>query len=145
MPVLSRPKSDPPEVLQLREQISVLETVPGTEPLIEQKRQEIKRLTAADTELPAWLTIAAVRSLSFWLQDEPKINSLLRTMLESVTVDLKGGARTAEVTSVRFRTSPAEAPLPDDQRNILIPRSLSDVLLHLEHTTALAEAVEMLG
>ena len=100
VPVLSRPKSDPPEVLKLREQISVLETVPGTEALIEQKRLEIKQLSAADTQLPAWLTIAAVRSLSFWLQDEPKLNSVLRTMLESITVDLKAGVRTATVESV---------------------------------------------
>ena len=93
VPVLSRPKSDPLEVLKLREQISVLETVPGTEALIEQKRLEIKRLSAADTELPAWLTIAAVRSLLFWLQDEPKLNSVLRTMLESITVDLSSGSQ----------------------------------------------------
>ena len=89
VPVLAPAQSDPPEVLKLREQISVLETVPGTEALIEQKRLEIKRLSAADTELPAWLTIAAVRSLLFWLQDEPKLNSVLRTMLESITVDLR--------------------------------------------------------
>ena len=131
--------------MKLREQISVLETVPGTEALIEQKRLEIKRLSAADTELPAWLTIAAVRSLLFWLQDEPKLNSVLRTMLESITVDLRAGVRTAMVESVRFRTSPAEAPLPEDQRNILIPRTATDAFLQIEHAAGLAEAVEMLG
>lgn len=144
VPVLTRPKTDSPQVKRIRSQIEVLQTVDGAEELIEQKRAEIRRLMTEDTELPAWLTVAAVRSMKFWLQDDATLNRLLRTMLESVTVDLRQGVRTAEVTSVRFRTAPAEAPLPDDQRNVLIPKRRSELFLELEHQEGLAEALEML-
>ena len=144
VPVLSQPRTDPPEVLRIRQQIELLQTVDGAEDLIEQKRGQIRELLARDTELPAWLTVAAVRSVQFWLQDDQKLNSLLRTMLETVTVDLHQGVRTAEITSVRFRTSPAEAELPADQRNVLIPKTRSDLLLEIEHHGGLAEAVELL-
>ena len=145
VPVLQRPKTDPPGVLPLREQIKVLETVPGTEQLIEQKRREIRDLMTVDTELPSWLTIAAVRSLNFWSQDDQKLNQLLRLMLDCVTVNLAQGVRTAAVSAVKFRTAPSEGLLPDDQRNAVIPKTKSDLFLEIAHHEGLAEAVEMLG
>jgi len=143
--VLQRPKTDPPGVAQLRDQIQVLETIPGSEELIERKRLEIKELMTQETELPSWLTIAAVRSMNFWLMDDQKLNQVLRLMLESVTVNLAQGVRTAQITSVRFRTAPAEGPLPEDQRNPLIPRTAADLYLGIKHYEGLAEAVEMIS
>lgn len=145
LPILQRPKTDPPEVMLIKKQIEVLQTVPGTEELIESKRQEINQLRSADTETPAWLLIGLMRSPTFWLQDQVRLNNVLRLMLDSVRVDLGESIKTAKVVSVKCRTAPADAPLPDDQHNILMRRGLGDLALAAHHQEAMDAAMKALG
>ena len=145
LPILQRPKTDPPEVMVIKQQIEVLQTVPGTEELIESKRQEINHLRSADTETPAWLLIGLMRSPTFWLQDQVRLNNVLRLMLDSVRVDLGESIKTAKVVSVKCRAAPADAPLPDDQHNIFMRRGLGDLALAAHHQESIERAMKALG
>ncbi|HGY5558667.1 MAG TPA: hypothetical protein ACN46T_06635 [Prochlorococcus sp.] len=48
LPLLQRPKTDPPEVFALKAQIETLKTVPGTDEVVEAKQLEINRLRETD-------------------------------------------------------------------------------------------------
>lgn len=145
LPILQRPKTDPPEVMALQQQIEVLQTVPGAEELIEAKRLEINYLRSSDTETPAWLLIGLMRSPLFWLQDDVPLNNALRLILEKVEVDLGASVEESKVISVRCRTAPSEAPLPPDPNNILMRRTLADAQLLVHHTKAMTEAMKAIG
>ena len=119
-PLLDRPKTDAPEVVALKAQIETLRGIPGTEAVIHQKQAEIRLIRTVDHETPAWLLIGVMRNAQFWLQPDEKLNQVLRLFLNHITVDLRDGVRSALVTEVNCRTSPADAPLPPDQRNIEI-------------------------
>lgn len=144
VPILQRPAVDPPEVAVLQREIEVLQAVTGTAELVEAKRAEINRLRSADTTTPAWLLVAALRSPMFWLKPDDWLNRTLRLLIDRVVVQLGDKVADAQVLEVRCRTSPALAPLPPDQRRILMPRGLADLLVHLDGER-LAAAVEVLG
>lgn len=145
VPLLQRPRTDPPEVAELQRQIEVLETVSGTESVIEGKRAEINRLRQSDHETPGWLLVALMRSPGFWLQDETRLNDLFRQLLESVTVDLGDTVAKSKLSSVRCRTSPAEAPLPADQNNFLVRMSAQGAALSMKYPDLVLAALKELG
>ena len=88
-----------------------------------------------------------MRSLLFWLQDVTEAEQRAADDAGEHHGGSQGwshGLRMVE--SVRFPgLHQLEAPLPEDQRNILIPRTATDAFLQIEHAAGLAEAVEMLG
>lgn len=127
VPLLRKPASTPPEVFKLQAEIEMLQQIAGTEAVIDAKRVEIARLQGEDTSTPAWLLIGMLRSPTFWLQDEEVLNHQLSAVLDAVTVDLTQSVKTARVAAVRCKTTPPEAPLPTDQKNILIPMTAKDV------------------
>ncbi len=145
LPALQRPKIDPPEVFVLQAQIETLKTVPGTDEVVEAKQLEINRLRETDHSTPGWLLIGAMRSLNFWLQEESKLNQILRLLLVSVTVELHESVKKAEVVEVRCRTVPAKAPLPPDQRNIRLKRDLPDLLLAMSCQEQIEAALKAIG
>lgn len=129
-PLLDKPAVDPPEVAALQSAIDAQEKMLATVPevmagtiqsSIDTARAEIAKLRSKGGATPQWILMAAVQSQSFWLQDDSKINRWLQAMGCLVTVELKATQKEALVTSIRFSTTPAEAPLPPDQDNILIP------------------------
>jgi DNA invertase Pin-like site-specific DNA recombinase len=132
LPILQQPAVDPPGVAALLAEIAVLEKITGTESVVEAKRGEINRLRRHDATTPGWLLIGALRSPSFWLQSDERLNNVLRQLLAGVTVQLGASVSAARVTSVRCRTSPAEAPLPPDQNDIRLVRGLADLELAAE-------------
>jgi len=144
LPILQRPAVDPPEVATLQREIETLQPITGTGALIEAKRAEINRLRAVDTSTPGWLLVGALRSQGFWLMDDDRLNLVLSQIIESITVDLGGCVADAKVISVRCRTSPAEAPLPPDQDQILIPVTLRDLALTVTQTERMQAALAAL-
>lgn len=145
LPELQKPKFDPPEVDKLLREIEALQPISGSEELIEKKRLEINQLRSADTTTPGWLLIGCLRSPMFWLQSDERLNLVLRQLLESITVQLGGKVADAKVLSVRCRTSPSEAPLPEDQKNIMMGRSLSDLVLAANHKKMVEQACSVIG
>ena len=129
-PLLDKPAVDPPEVAALQSAIDAQEKMLATVPEvmagtiqagIDAARAEIVKLRSKGGATPQWILLAAVQSQTFWLQDDAKINRCLQAMGCLVTAQLGMQAKEAKVTSIRFSTAPAEAPLPPDQENILIP------------------------
>ena len=141
LPILQQPAVDPPEVAALLAEIATLEKISGTEKVVEAKRGEINRLRSHDATTPGWLLIGALRSQTFWLQSDERLNHMLRQLLAGVTVQLGDSVAAARVTSVRCRTSPAEAPLPPDQNLVLIPKRLDDLRLAAKHQALIQEAL----
>ena len=84
-------------------------------------------------------------SLNFWLQDEAKLNQILRLLLERVTVELHESVKRAEVVEVLCRTVPDEAPLPPDQRNIRLKRGLADLVLVASFQGQVEAALKTIG
>ena len=141
LPILQQPAVDPPEVAALLAEIATLEKISGTEKVVEAKRGEINRLRSHDATTPGWLLIGALRSQTFWLQSDERLNHMLRQLLVGVTVQMGATVAAARVTSVRCRTSPAEAPLPPDQNLVLIPKRLDDLRLAAKHQALIQEAL----
>jgi DNA invertase Pin-like site-specific DNA recombinase len=133
VPLLTKPAVDPPEVAALQAEIEVLRGIAGTDAVVEAKRAEINRLRTSDAATPGWLLVGALRSPTFWLQDDGKLNNVLRLLLERVVVDLGPTVAASRVAAVRCRTSPAEAPLPPDQDSVLLERGLADLVLAAHH------------
>jgi hypothetical protein len=144
LPILQQPAVDPPGVAALLAEIAVLEKITGTETVVEAKRAEINRLRRHDATTPGWLLIGALRSATFWLQSDERVNSVLRQLLAGVTVQLGASVSAARVTSVRCRTSPAEAPLPPDQNNVLMARTLDDLVIAAKHQVLMKEVLAAL-
>ncbi|QNJ06267.1 recombinase family protein [Synechococcus sp. MEDNS5] len=132
VPLLARPDIDPPEVFTLEAEIAQLKAISGTEAVIEEKERQIQRLRNVDNTAPVRLLVGALRSQTFWLQEDAELNNVLHQLLDSIVVDLGEGVNTARVIAVRCRTSPAEAPLPQDQNNVLIPVTAEQIQLTLE-------------
>jgi DNA invertase Pin-like site-specific DNA recombinase len=128
-PLLGQPRVDPPEVLALRREIQTLQGISGTEEVVAAKQAELQRLQGEDADTPIRALVAALRLPHFWLQDDEPLNDSLRLLVTQVVVDLAESAATAKVVSVECRCNPAEAPLPPDQRNILLPVFKNDLLL----------------
>lgn len=126
--LMNRPKTMPPELMQLESEIQTLSGITGTESVIEAKRPEIARLRSADSDTPALLLVGMFRSPTFSLQEEEALNHQLRMILEQITVDLKKSVKTAYIAAMKCKTSPAMATLPDDQKNIRIPTRENDVV-----------------
>ena len=133
VPHLDRPKVDPPEISKLQAEISALGAISGTEALIEAKQQEIARLRISLSDTTQWLLIGAARSVAFWMHDDTKLNSMLTAMGCQITVQLGDKVKDARVSEVRFNTTPAVAPLPEDQNNIVLRRNIDDLKLLTEH------------
>ena len=144
VPILQRPKTDPPEVTSLQQQIEVLRTVSGTDEVIEKKQAEINQLRRVDHESPGWLLVGLMRQPMFWVAEDAKLNQILRMLLERVEVQLEDRVKRSKVVVVRARTSPAVCPLPDDQGDIKMRRGLDDVLVAAEHQEALKAAMKSL-
>lgn len=144
-PLLNRPKTTPPEVMQLESEIQTLSGIAGTESVVDAKRAEIAQLQSTDSETPAYLLMGMLRSPTFWLQEEGDLNHQLRMILEEITVDLTKSIKTAHVTAVRCKTSPAMAPLPDDQKNIRIPLRREDVATIVLEQDRIQQAMASLG
>ena len=112
----------------LQQEIEVLNRVSGTEELVARKRAEIAVLRVTQSNTPQWLLLGAVRSLNFWIKDPATINSALMGMGCDISIQLsEGGVSKAMVKEIRFNTNPAIAPLPDDQRNVMIRKTLADI------------------
>ena len=144
-PLLDRPKVDPPEISKLQIEIDALAGISGTEALIEAKRAEITALRIKPSETPQWLLLGAARSPHFWMQDEPKLNSMLGAMGTQITVQLGDKVKDARVSEVRFSTTPAVAPLPEDQTNILLKSKMSDLLLLVKFGAEIQAVYDDLG
>ena len=142
VPLLQRPKVDPPEVAGLLKEIETLLPIAGTEAVIEAKRVEINKLRKADHETPAWMLIGALRSPMFWLQSDERINDVLRLLLDRATVRLGQSVSASEVSEIRCKTSPADAPLPPDQNNILLRGGLSDLVIAAHHEELMQAALD---
>lgn len=145
LPILQVPKVDPPEVAVLQREIEQLQGISGTESVVEAKRAEINALRSRDTATPGWLLFGLLRSPMFWLQSDEDLNRQLRLLLERVVVQLGESVAAAEVVEVRCRTSPAVAPLPTDQRAILMPRGLGDLALAANHQELVEGLLSELG
>lgn len=145
LPVLNRPKTDPEGVYQLQVDIKALEGISGTEALVEQKREQINELRLNQSDVPSWLLIGALRSPTFWFMDDAKLNGLLRLLIESITVEIRDTPMSGVVTAIKCRTSPAMAPLPLDQDNILMKRGLGDIAFAVHHEELMAAAMKALG
>ena len=140
--VLQRPKVDPPEVDGLLKEIETLTGITGTEAVVEAKRAEINKLRKADHETPAWMLIGALRSPMFWLQSDERLNGVLRVLLEQATVELGMTVSGSRVTEIRCNTSPAAAPLPPDQNNIVLRGGLADLVLAAHHEEKMQAALD---
>ena len=145
VPLLDRPKVDPPEIAKLQQEVEALAGISGTEALIETKRAEIAALRVSPSETPQWLLLGAARSMAFWMQDEAKVNQLLVAMGCQITVQLGDKVKDARVKEVRFNTSPAVAPLPPDQDNIRLESKLSDLVLLVDHQEQIRAVYSGLG
>nr|BDD44062.1 hypothetical protein 2 [bacterium] len=143
--LLDRPRVDPPEVLKLQAEIQALATISGTEAVIEAKRAEITQLRGVQSDTPAWALIGALRSVAFWSQPDETLNRQLRFLLESITVDLGDTVASSKVASIRCRTSPAEAPLPENQDNFLRKFSNVDLELLLYHGEQIKAALQAIA
>ena len=86
-----------------------------------------------------------LRSPTFWLQEEEALNHQLRMILEEITVDLTKSVKTAHVIAVKCKTSPAMAPLPDDQKNIRIPFRGEDVATIVMEQKRIQQVMASLG
>ena len=144
-PLLNRPKTTPPEVMQLESEIQTLSGIAGTESVIDAKRAEIARLRSTDTDTPALLLVGMLRSPTFWLQEEEALNHQLRMILDEITVDLRKSVKTAHVTAVKCKTSPAMAALPDDQKSIRIPFIMEDVATIVLEQERIQQVMASLG
>ena len=144
VPLLARPEIDSPEVFTLQAEIAQLKAISGTEAVVEEKERQIQRLRNVDGTAPVRLLVGALRSQSFWLQDDAELNNALHQLLDAVVVDLGEGVNSAKVTAVRCRTSPAEAPLPQDQNNVLIPVTAEQIQLTLEQQSDIAAVTSVL-
>jgi len=145
VPLLNQPKSDPPEVFKLQAEINQLRAISGTEAVIQAKEQEIAKLRSLDDAAPARLIVGALRSQSFWLQEDAAINNQLHGMVDRVLVDLGERVKEAKVVEVRCRTKPASAPLPPDQDNILIPVTADQIRLTLHQQELVQQTLEGFG
>ena len=142
VPLMDRPQVDPPGVQLLQQEIETLQNISGTESLVEQKRSEIAALRTNKSDTPQWLLMAAVRSQSFWLKDEEAINSILRAMGCKITVQLSdAGVKAAKVHEIKFSTNPVQAPLPENQREILIPVTMNDLAVAAVHQDQINNAL----
>jgi len=145
VPLLARPEIDPPEVFTLQAEIAQLKAISGTEAVVEEKERQIQRLRSVDGTAPVRLLVGALRSQSFWLQEDAELNNALHQLVDAVVVDLGEGIDSAKVTAVRCRTSPAEAPLPQDQNNVLIPVTADQIQLTLEQQGDISKLVAALN
>ena len=145
LPLLDRPKVEPEGVHQLQAEIKKLEAISGTEALIGQKRKEIDSLRVEQSDVPAWLLLGALRSPTFWLMDDVKLNGLLRLLIESITVEIRDAPMSGVVTAIKCKTSPAMAPLPPDQDSIQIKGGLGDIAFAVHHEELMAAAMKALG
>ena len=141
-PLLIVPQTDPDGVGELRAEIKMLEAITGTEKLIEDKRQQINDLYANQTDTPAWLLIGALRSPMFWLQEDPKLNTILKFFIDRIDVQIGDSPQTGFVTGIQCRTSPSAAPLPPDQNNIVLRGGLADLVLAAHHQEKMQAALD---
>lgn len=145
LPLLATPRSDPPEVMKLLQEVKTLESIDGTEMVVEMKRAEINRLRGVDTSTPAWILIGCLRSQTFWLQDDEVLNRLLRVFIDHIEISLGDSVKDSKVAAVRCKTAPSEAPLPADQKNVLIPITLKDLAVTLTQQKKIEEAIATIG
>lgn len=144
-PLLDRPKVDPEGVHQILQEIKALEAISGTEAVVEQKRKQINDLRTNQSDVPSWALIGTLRSPTFWLMDEVKLNGLLRLLIQEITVEIRDAPMSGVVTAINCRTSPSFAPLPPDQNNIRIQGGLGDLVFAAHHQEAMAAAMKALG
>ena len=123
----------------------MLEAITGTQKLIEEKRQQINDLYANQTDTPAWLLIGALRSPMFWLQEDPKLNTILKFFIDRIDVQIGDSPQTGFVTGIQCRTSPSAAPLPPDQNNIVLRGGLADLVLAAHHQEKMQAALDAVG
>ncbi len=145
LPTLQRPAVDPPQVATLQREIETLQGIAGTESVIEAKRLEIQQLRGRDHTTPGWLLIGALRSPMLWLQSDADLNRTLLQLIDRVVVNLGESVGMSEVVEVRTRTAPAVAPLPADQRAILMSRGISDLVLAAADQELIERALKALG
>ena len=145
LPSLSRPKTDPDGVLELQDEIRALEKISGTEVVIDAKHKQIKELRANQSDVPTYALIGALRSPTFWLMDDEKLNRLLRLLIQEITVEIRDTPMSGVVTAIKCRTSPSLAPLPPDQDNILIKRNMADLQMLAHHSDKISAALEAIG
>lgn len=107
-----------PQIAMLEQEIAVLQTIGGTERVVEQKRHELERWRSGAAELPAWLLIGCLRSERFWDQEESQLNRQLSLLLEGIVVELGDSTAESQLQAVQCRTLPAAAPLPPNQRRL---------------------------
>lgn len=124
IPLLDRPAVDPAQVGVLQAEIKMLSAVSGTEELIRQKQDQINKLRLQTADTPQWLMVATLQSQQFWLQSDESLNDILHLIIDRAEITLADHLDDAMVTSIRFKTTPAEGPLPADQHNVLIPVTL---------------------
>ena len=86
-----------------------------------------------------------LRSPTFWPQEEEALNHQLRMILDEITVDLTKSVKTAHVTAVKCKTSPAMAALPDDQKSIRIPFIEEDVATIVLEQERIQQVMASLG
>jgi len=116
---LRRPTVDPPGVSVLQAEIKTLETISGTEVLIQQKRTEIAALRGESaSSVPLWALEILLSHPYFWVKlSDERLNDALRLVVASVPVQLGEKTADAKVTEVVFRT-------PGQQRCPVAPGEL---------------------
>ena len=145
LPLLDRPKTDPEGVLMLQEEIKSLEAISGTQGLIELKRKAINELRKGQSDIPTWALIGSLRSPTFWLMDDAKLNGLLHLFIDTITVEIRDTPMAGVVTGIQCKTSPSMAPLPPDQENIQLKRGISDLVFAAHHEEAMTGVLKALG
>lgn len=141
-PLLTAPKAEPGGVAELRAEIKMLEAISGTETLIAIKRRQINDLRANQTDTPSWVLIGALRSPTFWLQNEAKLNRILRFLIDQIDVTIGSTPTTGTISAVRCRTAPALAPLPPDQNDIQLKHGLPGLVFAARHAEQMSAALE---
>ena len=115
---MQQESSEAPQIATLEQEIAVLQTIGGTERVVEQKRHELERWRSGAAELPAWLLIGCLRSERFWDQEESQLNRQLSLLLEGIVVELGDSTAESQLQAVLCRTLPSAAPLPPNQRRL---------------------------
>ena len=144
-PLLERPNVDPPQVMALQKEIETLRSISGTEELVKQKQAEIVALRSGGSDTPQWLVMAVLRNPQFWLLDDARINNALTAMGCAVTVKLGDRVGDARVSSVKFNTDPAEAPIPEDQTDIKMRRTAKDLVVSIGAAERIEAALDAIG
>ena len=154
LPTLSRPAIEPPGVEEYKQVIAREEKRLATEPVImhpfikagiQAAQAEIRKLREGQSDQPKWLLLGMMRSPTFWLQTDAKLNPILRTIIKDVIVQFNTGVNDARVESVVLKHDGSVAPLPADQNNILMKRGLGDLVIAAQYEERIKDALAALG